>query len=629
MLAARQGKASRRSPGKKDEASAKAEHGGDGRGKVGSFKGNLAALLVVSLLAAAFLLSSTEEEQETIPLTEALALVEAGEIASAETSDQTLTLLLTREGEETATLAAKYSAAYAEALIDRLLAAEIEVTTQSTPRPSRSATLAGSLLPILLILGILLLILRRSGTLGRMSRTRSSPVTPPETRFKDVAGCDEAIDELRDIVDTLANPERYSKLKARTPRGYLLAGPPGTGKTLLAKAVAGEAGVPFFAVSGSEFVEIFVGQGAGRVRDLFAKARNHDAAIIFIDEIDAVGRSRTAAGTTGANIETENTLNQLLSEMDGFESSGLVVLAATNRPEMLDRALTRAGRFDRTITVPAPDRRGREELLEMYLARHPHARNAAERNDPEGVEPEGVEPEGHKGAGPVDIGGLAGRCVGMTGADIANLVNRAALEAAREGSALVEQKHLESALATLMVGRERKSAVMSERDRKATAWHEAGHAVAALVNPDANDPVVVSIVPRGPAGGVTWMRGSEDLMPTREELEAQLVVSMAGRVGEMIGLDGSYTAGAHNDLKVATELAENMVARWGMGSGGLAVREERILERADLDRQIDEMLQKAQNDAEKILNDNKDLLTRFAGALLEHETLTREQMPTP
>jgi cell division protease FtsH len=372
------------------------------------------AIAVISLLAALTYLTGPTKDTpapvETVSLSEALELVDSGRVARAETSDRTLSVRLEPVLESDPVWQATYSAAYSEALISRLLDAGVEVDTASTPRPGTMAALATSMLPVLLLIGVLVLLLRRSGGalgLGRLSRGRGEPVTPPGTRFADVAGCDEAIDELRDVVDFLRHPQRYRAAGATLPRGILLVGPPGTGKTLLARAVAGEAGVPFFAVSGSEFVEVFVGQGAGRVRDLFAKARKHGSAIVFIDEIDAVGRARGSSSQTGANIESENTLNQLLTEMDGFSHSNVIVLAATNRADMLDRALVRAGRFDRSVQVAIPDRTGRRALLEL------HTRQLILDDD-------------------VDLDSLARRCVGMTGADIANLTNRAALDAAKD-----------------------------------------------------------------------------------------------------------------------------------------------------------------------------------------------------
>jgi cell division protease FtsH len=581
---------------------------------------NTAALLLVVVLAVNFAVRSGDpaDAPEKISLTEALTLVDDGKVQRATTSDQTFTLDLyapsdgddggdaadgdAADGEELPTWTTTYSAGYTEKLVERLIDAGVEVESVPVARLGRVGTVISSLLPLLILMGFLFLLISRSSALsgvGKFKGKRGSEVEAPDTRFTDVAGCDEAIGELADVVDFLRNPDRYRSGGARMPRGYLLVGPPGTGKTLLARAVAGEAGVPFFAVSGSEFVEVFVGQGASRVRNLFDRARKHPAAIVFIDEIDAVGRSRVKGGAMGgANIESENTLNQLLTEMDGFGASNIIVLAATNRSDMLDPALTRAGRFDRTVSVPAPDRGGRLQLLQLYT-------------------------EGKRLGADVDLTDLARRCVGMTGADIANLINRAALEAVKDGAEKIDAGHLQNALATLMLGRARTSALVTPRDRLITAWHEAGHAVAALLQVDAADPVAVSIIPRGPAGGVTWMAGGDHVMPTRKEMMARLVVSVAGRAGEMIGLDGEYTAGAHNDLKVATELAEHMVASYGMTDVGLMVFDpQRISVHQDrLDAAVNRLLGTALTAARSLLDEHRSLLAGVVEALLDLEDI--------
>ena len=338
------------------------------------------------------------------------------------------------------------------------------------------------------------------------------------------------------------------------PRGFLLVGPPGTGKTLLARAVAGEAGVPFYSAAGSDFSEMFVGVGAARVRDLFAKAKK-TGGIVFLDEIDSVGRARNGnAPGGGANDERESTLNALLVEMDGFsKENNVVIVAATNRPDILDPALTRAGRFDRQVTVAPPDRRGRTRLLDLY---------AKDRS---------MGPD-------VDFVALARRTPGLTGADICNLVNQAALEAARGKRGVINSGDFDEALATVVMGRARKSAIVTDRDREVTAWHEAGHTVAALVLPDANDPVQVTIVPRGPAGGVTWMGGDDNSFLTRSQARAQLVVALGGRAAEELLLDGDFTQGASGDLQSATGLATQMVTKWGMSNMGLvAMDTDRIV----------------------------------------------------
>lgn len=652
------------SPGNRRNARRSAPHPGSTSPAAGSgptpppersaFRTRLAlAGIICTLIALQLTLgtgSNAIDTAETVPLSEALARLETGEFVRAEMSDRTFTVTLYGADQDEPSARATYSAAYSEALVERILASGATLDASPVPRPGTLAGILISLLPLLIIFGVLILLLRRGSglsALGRMSKGRGAPVSAPTTRFTDVAGCDEAIDELRDVVEFLRHPERYRAAGATLPRGVLLVGPPGTGKTLLARAVAGEAGVPFFAVSGSEFVEVFVGQGASRVRDLFAKARKHEAAIVFIDEIDAVGRARGSTSQTGANIESENTLNQLLTEMDGFSRSNIIVLGATNRSDMLDRALTRAGRFDRSVQVTPPDRAGRRALLEL------HTSSLALDAD-------------------VDLDDLARRCVGMTGADIANLANRAALEAVKDAIAAdrgeadgraaasteastgraggstaggdngadadageagaaavtVRGRHFDDALATLMLGRARTSAVLTARDRTITAWHEAGHAITALLLADAPDPVAVSIVPRGPAGGVTWMSGSDNQMATRDELLARLRVAVAGRAAEIIGLDGSYTAGAHNDLKVATELAESMITQWGMGERGMVVRDRQqlLLEREGVDDEISRMLADALADADRLLRDNLTLVAGTVEALLDRENLSRADL---
>jgi len=388
------------------------------------------------------------------------------------------------------------------------------------------------------------------------------------------------------------------------PHGSLLVGPPGTGKTLLARALAGEAGVPFFAMGASEFVESYVGVGASRVRTLFDRARAAGKSIVFIDELDGIGRARGTHSVPG-NEERETTLNQLLVEMDGFEVSSVIVLAATNRPDVLDPALLRPGRFDQQITVPAPDRRGRARILDLYLARR------------------SVSPE-------VDTAALSRRTAGFTGADLANLVNTAALLSVREGATEIVERHLEEALTTVALGPARKSAVVLERDRRITAWHEAGHALAGLWLPDAEDPISVSIIPRGVAGGVTWFPDPDQLFLSRKQALAQLAVAMGGRVGEELLLGEDVTQGAAQDFKVATDLARRMVTEYGMGSLGpgyvapeethLGVLAEKVHEATD------GLLRQALDTARSLLSPARETLARVVEALLDEESLDRDEL---
>jgi cell division protease FtsH len=425
----------------------------------------------------------------------------------------------------------------------------------------------------------------------------------PTTRFTDVAGVDEAVEDMRELVTFLQEPERFEKAGARAPRGALLSGPPGTGKTLLARAVAGEAGVPFYAVSGSDFVEMFVGVGAKRVRELFAKARKADKAIVFIDEIDAVARRR-GADANGAQQETENTLIALLNEMDGFNGTHVIVLAATNRVDILDPAITRPGRLDLKINVPAPDRRGRERIFAVHSAGKP------------------IDDD-------VDFVVLARRTPGMSGAEISQVVNEACLEAARRELAKANAACFDAALATVSMGRARTSALVTDHDRLITAWHEAGHTVCALLQADADDPVSVSIVPRGHAGGVTWMSGSDDQYLAKNRADARLVTALGGRAAEEMLLDGSYTQGAHGDLTAATNLAMAMATQYGMTRLGLMVRDGNVLAASGMEgvnEVVEELLSGALVEARKLLRRNRRFVEALVIELLEEETLNHAEI---
>ncbi len=410
-----------------------------------------------------------------------------------------------------------------------------------------------------------------------------------------MAGADEAVDSLAEMVTYLRDPSRFTRLGAKPPRGALLVGPPGTGKTLLARAVAGEAGVPFLQVSGSDFVEKFVGVGAKRVRELFAAARDHERAIVFIDELDAIARRRSTGDDTVANAEGENTLIALLTELDGFADRGnVIIIGATNRPDVLDPAVTRPGRLDRKIEVPNPDRRGREHILGVHAQDKPLSED-------------------------VDLVALARRTPGFSGAQLAAVVNEACMVAAREDLDEVTHDCFDAAVATIAMGRARTSALVTDHDRRITAWHEAGHAVAAFLVPEADDPVSVTIVPRGPAGGVTWMGGSDDVFLPRRKAHAQLVVAMAGRAAEEILLDGEFTQGASGDLANATQTATAMVTRYGMSELGYAVREPGSTAVVDA---VDELLHDAHTRAADLLTAHEVFLSELAEALLEHETLS-------
>ena len=502
---------------------------------------------------------------------------------------------------------AHYPDYYGGTLVGRLESTGIPFETDAPASPSIWPSLLMTFLPVALIIGFLVWFARRSmgGARSLVKNKKADGADVPVTRFAEVVGCDEAVEELAEIVQFLHQPERFAAAGARMPKGFLLVGPPGTGKTLLARAVAGEAGVPFYAAAGSDFTEMFVGVGAARVRNLFAKAKK-TGGIIFLDELDSIGRART--GTTpgsGGTDERESTLNALLVEMDGFgKDSNVIIIAATNRPDVLDSALLRAGRFDRQVMVAPPDRKGRTRLLELYTA-------------------------DRKTAPDVDFVALARRMPGLTGADIANLVNQAALETARADREELTTDDFSEALATVMMGRARRSATVTERDREITAWHESGHAVVALVLPEAHDPVQVTIVPRGSAGGVTWMGGDDAAFLTGAEARARLAVSLAGRAAEEILLDGDFTQGASSDIASATGLAQRMVAEWGMSSLGLAAigpehAGSGLVERVHAE--ADGLMTDALARARAVLAEHRPLLEAVVADLLADETIDLDRM---
>jgi cell division protease FtsH len=483
--------------------------------------------------------------------------------------------------------------------------------------------------PIFLIAGLWIFLMRQmqGGGGGRgalsfgKSRARMLGEDQVKVTFQDVAGCDEAKEEVAELVEFLRDPGKFQKLGGKIPRGVLMVGPPGTGKTLLAKAIAGEAKVPFFTISGSDFVEMFVGVGASRVRDMFDQAKKHAPCIIFIDEIDAVGRHR-GAGLGGGHDEREQTLNQLLVEMDGFEGNeGVIVIAATNRPDVLDPALLRPGRFDRQVVVPLPDLRGREQILKVHMRKVPLGDN--------------VQPKV-----------IARGTPGFSGADLANLVNEAALFAARANRRLVGMDEFERAKDKIMMGAERKSMVMNEDEKKLTAYHEAGHAIVGLSVPS-HDPVYkVSIIPRGRALGVTMFLPEEDRYSySKERLESSISSLFGGRIAEelIFGLD-HVTTGASNDIHRTTELARNMVTKWGLSEklGPLTYSEEEgevflghsVTQHKNvsdetahiIDEEIRAIVDRNYKRAERILNENMDKLHAMAKALIKYETIDSDQI---
>ena len=549
--------------------------------------------------------STSKKKTPEVTLSGAVQAIKEGKVGRLHLNDgsRRATLIL-NNGTEVQTA---YPVGSGPELTNTAIEYDVKVTASPNKTGSMWTSLLLSLLPVALLIGFFVFFMgpRMGMNVGKMNKSRREPTEVPDTRFADVAGVEEAVAEVKEIVEFLTDPDRFTAAGARMPRGVLLVGPPGTGKTLLARAVAGEAGVPFFALSGSDFVETFVGVGASRVRQVFSAARKHGRAIIFIDEIDAVGKARSSQSSGSGNEERENTLNQLLVEMDGFSDSGVIVLAATNRADVLDAALTRPGRFDRRVTVPAPDRVGRTKILELY------ARERRLDRD-------------------VDLVALARRTPGLTGADLALLMNEAALEAARNGSQTITNAHLQAALATAVMGRARVSAVVTERDRRITAWHEAGHAVAALLLPHADDPVSVTIVPRGQAGGVTWMGGNDNSFLTRSEAEARLVVAMAGRAAEEHHLDGDFTQGAASDFASATSLALSMVTEFGMSELGPTSRATYAqLGSGQADRigeAVDRLLQQAIDTARELIAANTPLLEDLVAELLREETVSGGQL---
>ena len=552
---------------------------------------------LVGMAASAFWLgriaaSTTPDE---VPLSVALRAIEDDRVERATVVDRSRKLELTLT--DGRTVITHYADGHGAELSQELLNRGLEVQVEDSGEASTAGSAVAALVVIGLAIGAGVMLRRRAHGVAGFSKGRGRAADVPDTRFSDIAGCDEAIAELREVTEFLHAPERFQLAGARLPKGFLLVGPPGTGKTLLARAVAGEAGVPFFPLSGSDFVETYVGVGASRVRSVFDRARAVGQAIIFIDEIDAVGKARGSGPSNGSSDERENTLNQLLVEMDGFNKSGVIVLAATNRADVLDAALLRPGRFDRQISVPAPDRAGRTRILALH---------AAERNLAEDV----------------DFVGLARRTPGLTGADLAFLINEAALEAARSGTEIISNDHLDRALSTSMLGRERRSAVITDRDRRITAWHEAGHAVAALVTPGAEDPVQVTVVPRGDAGGVTWMGGTDNRFQTKSEGLARLVVALGGRAAEERLLNGDFTQGASGDYQSATKMATQMVAHFGMSDlGPIAVLPGEAFPtevRDEVRRLLDEALEKSR----ATLEAHSALLEAVAEELLAEETLS-------
>jgi cell division protease FtsH len=518
-----------------------------------------------------------------------------------------------------------YPSEYADELTTELQGQGNIKVTVDRQKESVWLSLLFNFLPFVLLIGVFIFVMNsmQGGGNRVMQFGKAKPKTmskdQPKVTFADVAGSDEAVEELQEIKEFLENPSRFQAMGAKIPKGVLLFGPPGTGKTLLARAVAGEAGVPFFSISGSDFVEMFVGVGASRVRDLFEQAKNAAPAIIFMDEIDAVGRHR-GAGLGGGHDEREQTLNQLLVEMDGFDGkTGVILIAATNRPDILDPALLRPGRFDRQIVVDRPALEGRRAILNVHAKGKPLAKE-------------------------IDLDVIARRTPGFTGADLANLMNEAALLAARANAKEISMVHLDEGIDRVIAGPERRTLVMSEDDKRRTAFHEGGHALVGHVLPDADPVHKVSIMPRGRALGLTWSIPEQDkFSATRSELRAQLSVLMGGRTAEEL-VFGEPTTGAANDIERATEIARAMVTQYGMSDtlGPLQLGQqagEVFLGRdfghqanysdevaARIDEEIRGLVESAHREARDILTVHREVLDRMAADLVEHETLDSDHL---
>ncbi|HKK14896.1 MAG TPA: ATP-dependent zinc metalloprotease FtsH [Gammaproteobacteria bacterium] len=514
-------------------------------------------------------------------------------------------------------------------MIDDLLGNGVQVKVKPPERESLLMQIFISWFPMLLLIGVWIFFMRQmqggAGGRGAMSfgKSRARMLSEDQVKitFTDVAGVEEAKEEVAELVEFLRDPAKFQRLGGKIPRGVLMVGPPGTGKTLLAKAIAGEARVPFFTISGSDFVEMFVGVGASRVRDMFEQAKKHAPCIIFIDEIDAVGRHR-GAGLGGGHDEREQTLNQLLVEMDGFEGNeGVIVMAATNRPDVLDPALLRPGRFDRQVVVPLPDVRGREQILRVHMRKVPTGDN--------------IEP-----------GIIARGTPGFSGADLANLVNEAALFAARANKRLVDMIDFEKAKDKIMMGAERRSMVMSEEEKKLTAYHESGHAIVGLLVPD-HDPVhKVTIIPRGRALGVTMFLPEDDRYSySRRRLESQISSLFGGRIAEELIFGPEYvTTGAQNDIQRSTEIARNMVTKWGLSDklgpltygeddgevflGHSVTQHKNVSDETAhaIDGEIRAIIDRNYKHAEKLLREHMDKLHLMAEALIKYETIDSHQI---
>jgi cell division protease FtsH len=585
-------------------------------------------LAIVVIAVATTFFEPRPQAQKTAQYSEFISKVKAREISQVGISSDKTRAVFSNPQDNVRVLV---SLPNDPGLFDILTENKVDIVVQ--PQPEESVwfrALSTLFLPVLLLVGIIFLFRRAQNGPGNQamnfgkSKARVQMEPNSQVTFSDVAGIDQAKLELTEVVDFLKNADRFTALGAKIPKGVLLVGPPGTGKTLLAKAVAGEAGVPFFSISGSEFVEMFVGVGASRVRDLFEQAKSQSPCIVFIDEIDAVGRQR-GAGMGGGNDEREQTLNQLLTEMDGFEgNTGIIIIAATNRPDVLDSALLRPGRFDRQVVVDRPDFAGRLEVMQV------HARGKTLSKD-------------------VDLEKIARRTPGFTGADLSNLLNEAAILAARRNLTEISMDEVNDAIDRIMAGPEKKDRVMSEKRKTLVAYHEAGHALVGALMPDYDPVQKISIIPRGRAGGLTWFTPSEERLESglysRSYLQNQMAVALGGRIAEEIIFgDEEVTTGASNDLQQVARTARQMVTRFGMSEklgpvalgrqqGSMFMGRDIASERdfseetaSMIDEEVSDLVAVAYQRAKDVLVGNKHVLDKLAEMLVEKETVDSEEL---
>ena len=570
-------------------------------------------IVAVALVIALYFMNQNSDKKENIPYTQLIKDIEEDKIEKIEMTVGSTTLKLTykeRENEEdTETAIIPNTQVFMEYINEKKLAgSDIELEQKSSGFFSIISNNFLSIISTALMITIVVMIFKMQG-LGDKGKVYDGVENKNKVTFEDVAGLDEEKQEMKEIVSFLKEPERFQKMGAKIPKGILLCGKPGTGKTLMARAIAGEADVPFISMSGSEFIEMFAGLGALRVRKLFEKAKKLAPCIIFIDEIDAIGSRRTNA--SGAESENNQTLNQLLVEMDGFETNDtIIVLAATNRPEMLDKALLRPGRFDRQITIAPPDLKGREEILKIYSKEKKFADN-------------------------IDLKNIAEDTAGFTGAELANVLNEAAIIATVNKHEEIQEKDLEEAVKKVTVGLEKTSRVISDKDKKLTAYHEAGHAIVSRYLATSLDVKEISIIPRGVAGGYTMYKTNEDkFYISKTEMEERLVSLLGGRVAEKVALD-EISTGASNDLEVATKLARDMIIVYGMSDkiGPISLKVDDPIElelygheiEDEVGKEIRRLLDTAYSRAMQILIANRDKLEAVANALLQKETITQEE----